>query len=144
MKEMWQLESENYSEGEKSFNRFVNENGYVLNDDDEPCEVSYITPYEFVIDVSSLSAAQVYDLQDLMYSENEDVDAFVSGIYLLDGDDEDDKVSDYFIYRRVMSDDEFDSIFGILKDYEKLGLSFIFASIGKSARVLTPIPSYLW
>lgn len=144
MKEMWQLESENYRDGEKSFNRFVNENGYVLNDDDEPCEVSYITPYEFVIDVSNLSAAQVYDLQDLMYTENEDVDAFVSGIYLLDGDDEDDKVSDYFIYRRVMSDDEFDSIFGVLKDYEKLGLSFIFASIGKSSRVLTPIPSYLW
>lgn len=144
MKEMWQLESENYRDGEKSFNRFVNENGYLLNDDDEPCEVSYITPYEFVIDVSNLSAAQVYDLQDLMYTENEDVDAFVSGIYLLDGDDEDDKVSDYFIYRRVMSDDEFDSIFGVLKDYEKLGLSFIFASIGKSARVLTPIPSYLW
>ena len=83
MKEMWQLESENYSEGEKSFNRFVNENGYVLNDDDEPCEVSYITPYEFVIDVSSLSAAQVYDLQDLMYSENEDVDAFVGLHYHL-------------------------------------------------------------
>lgn len=144
MKEMWQLESENYRDGEKSFNRFVNENGYVLNDDDEPCEVSYITPYEFVIDVSNLSAAQVYDLQDLMYTENEDVDAFVSGIYLLDGDDEDDKVSDYFIYRRVMSDDEFDSIFGVLKDYEKLGLSFIFASIGKSARVLNPIPYYLW
>lgn len=143
MKEMYQLESDYYRAGEKAYNNLVN--SFADDDDFEVCgdevyKISYVMTYEFIAYCKNLTPAQVADLQDTLYSVNEDCDAFVSGLYLLDEDDEIDV--DYFIYRRKMSEDEFDLIFGIFSDYQKMGLDFIYSRIGRAKKVYTEIDPY--
>lgn len=123
MKEMWELEMQNYSAGEKAFSRWCMDNDYIQIGDDA-YTVSYVALYEFFVDVSNLTAAQIYDFQDMLHSINEDEDAFISGVYFPESDEEVD--ADYFIYRRWISDEEFDDIFSLFKDYERIGISFIY------------------
>lgn len=143
MKEMYQLESEHYRAGEKAYSNLLDS----FSDDDEfeVCgddvyKISYLTTYEFVAVCRNLTPAQVVDLQDLLHAVNEDDDAFVSGLFLTDIDDPVD--TDYFIYRRSMTDDEFDLIFGIFEDYQKLGLELIYSQIGRPKKIYTEVDPY--
>lgn len=144
MKELWEIEMLHSRTDYASLQKFADENGLVLEGEDL-FAVSYLALYEFVADISELTPAQILDFQNLLYAVNYNDDALVSGVILyeddFDGDNFIGKIDSndmHFVYRSWLSDDEFDEIFSIFLDYNRVGAPFEYMKV-KSRKVLTEV-----